>query len=49
MKTQAPPILVEADVKVTIEKVWDLWTSPTHITQWNTASPHWHTRGPKII
>ena len=43
MKTQAPPILVEADVKATIEKVWDLWTSPRHITLWNTASPDWHT------
>lgn len=26
-----------------VEKVWFLWTLPEHITQWNNASPDWHT------
>jgi len=26
-----------------IEKIWDFWTNPTHITKWNQASPDWET------
>ncbi len=29
-------------VQATPQKVWDCWTSPDHITQWNFASPEWH-------
>lgn len=36
-------ITVEATVHAPIEKVWRLWTSPEHITQWNNASDDWHT------
>lgn len=34
---------VETSVNGTIEKVWEAWTLPEHITQWNAASPDWHT------
>ncbi|MFI2742232.1 SRPBCC family protein [Zhouia sp. PK063] len=37
------PITVKTTVNATIHKVWDYWTMPEHITQWNTASNDWHT------
>ena len=36
-------ITVSAVVNAPIEKVWELWTEPTHIVNWNNASPDWHT------
>ncbi len=36
-------ITVQATVHVPISKVWQLWTQPEHITQWNNASDDWHT------
>ncbi len=36
-------ITVQSTVKAPVEKVWNLWTSPEHITNWNNASEDWHT------
>jgi uncharacterized protein YndB with AHSA1/START domain len=36
-------IIVETTVQAPVEKVWEYWTEPTHITKWNTASEEWHT------
>lgn len=36
-------ITIEAHVNASTETVWKIWTSPEHITQWNAASPDWHT------
>lgn len=36
------PITVETLIKATPQKVWDCWTRPEHICQWNQASPDWH-------
>ncbi len=36
-------ITIQAIVRAPIELVWQAWTSPEHIKQWNTASPDWHT------
>lgn len=36
-------ITVQAVIKVPVEKVWELYTAPEHITQWNHASDDWHT------
>lgn len=36
-------ITVEATVNAPVEKVWELWTKPEHITKWNNASDDWHT------
>ena len=36
-------IRIEVLVHAPLEKVWDCWTSPKHITQWNAASDDWHT------
>ncbi len=41
--TKAAPITVSATVNAPIEKVWQYWTAPEHITQWNSPSPDWHT------
>lgn len=35
-------ITVAATVASHPQKVWDYWTQPKHITQWNFASPDWH-------
>ncbi|MFC5269159.1 SRPBCC family protein [Adhaeribacter terreus] len=36
-------VTVETTIKAPVEKVWQLWTSPEHITKWNSASEDWHT------
>ncbi len=36
-------VTVEATIEAPIERVWECWTSPEHITQWNNASDDWHT------
>lgn len=36
-------IIVEATVQAPVEKVWEYWTEPSHITKWNTATEEWHT------
>lgn len=39
-----PTVLtVTATVNAPVSKVWDYWTNPEHIMQWNSASPEWHT------
>ena len=35
-------ITVTTTIEASIEKVWDAWTNPTHITQWCQASDDWH-------
>ena len=36
-------VTVQANINAPIDKVWDYWTSPSHITRWNSASEDWHT------
>jgi len=36
-------ITVQSNIDAPIEKVWECWTSPIHITKWNNASDDWHT------
>ncbi|MDO5652698.1 MAG: SRPBCC family protein [Brachymonas sp.] len=36
-------IMVETTVHAPVETVWQCWTEPFHIRQWNAASPEWHT------
>lgn len=35
-------IQVQVDVAAPIHVVWDAWTLPEHIVQWNMASEEWH-------
>ena len=36
-------ITVETTVHAPVEKVWNYWTEPNHITKWNSPSDDWHT------
>jgi uncharacterized protein YndB with AHSA1/START domain len=36
------PITVKAIIKAPLKIVWEYWTQPEHIMQWNNASPDWH-------
>ena len=43
MNTNDKTILVAAtEINAPIEKVWELWTTPEHIMQWNNLSDDWH-------
>jgi len=35
-------VTIETTVNAPVEKVWESWTAPEHITKWNQASPDWH-------
>jgi len=41
--TNKTVITVENTVQAPVEKVWEFWTKPEHITKWNSASDDWHT------
>jgi len=44
METKEKTIItVENIVNAPVEKVWQYWTEPDHITQWNYASDDWHS------
>lgn len=34
-------ITVEATINADIQKVWEAWTKPEHITKWNFATDDW--------
>ena len=36
-------IAVQKTINSSIDKVWDLWTSPEHIMNWNVPFADWHT------
>ncbi len=36
-------ITIQASISAPIEKVWECFTTPAHVMQWNNASPDWHT------
>jgi uncharacterized protein YndB with AHSA1/START domain len=36
-------ITVKTTVNAPVEKAWEYWTEPEHITKWNNASDDWHT------
>jgi len=40
-------ITVAATVQAPVEKTWDYYTIPEHVTQWNYASDDWHS--PKAV
>jgi uncharacterized protein YndB with AHSA1/START domain len=44
METQnATVITIETTINSPVEKVWEYWTKPEHLTKWNSASDDWHT------
>lgn len=36
------PITITTTVQADIQKAWNSWTQPEHITKWNHASDDWH-------
>ncbi|WP_374360052.1 SRPBCC family protein [Pseudoduganella danionis] len=36
-------ITVETTIAAPLETIWQCWTTPQDIVQWNSASPDWHT------
>lgn len=44
METTNPTqITVENTVNAPVEKIWQFWAGPEHITKWANASDDWHT------
>ncbi|QNM85107.1 SRPBCC domain-containing protein [Polaribacter pectinis] len=39
---ESKKVEIEAKVDKPIQKVWEFWTEPKHITNWNFASVDWH-------
>lgn len=35
-------VTIAAEIQAGIDKVWDRWTAPGHIVNWNFASDDWH-------
>ena len=35
-------IVVHSPIKASLDKVWECWTLPKHIVNWNLASSDWH-------
>ena len=42
-----PPITVQTTVNAPLEKVWEYWTLPEHITGWAFASDDWEALDPE--
>jgi len=40
--TNVTKITVQSTINAPVEKVWNFWSSPEHITQWCAASDDWH-------
>jgi uncharacterized protein YndB with AHSA1/START domain len=40
--TVKPVITVSAEISAPVAKVWESWTKPEHVMQWNNASDDWH-------
>lgn len=36
-------VTIETLVNAPVEKVWEYWTEPNHLIEWNSASDDWHT------
>ncbi|RZK66841.1 MAG: polyketide cyclase [Pedobacter sp.] len=41
METRTP-ITIEAVINAPVEKVWQYWSEPAHITKWTFAASDWH-------
>lgn len=36
-------ITIQTEVNASVKQVWEVWSEPKHIMQWNNASDDWHT------
>lgn len=39
---ESTKITIAATISTDLQKVWNYWTDPEHITNWNFASDDWH-------
>lgn len=39
---QPEVISIQVQIKAPVQKVWEAYTLPEHITRWNFAIPEWH-------
>ncbi|MBO0323429.1 SRPBCC family protein [Muricauda sp. CAU 1633] len=39
---ETPQITINTNITANLDKVWDFYTNPEHITQWNFADDSWH-------
>lgn len=46
-KQENQKISVKTVVNAPVDKVWQYWTQPNHVTRWNYASPDWHSPSAK--
>ncbi len=37
----AAKVTIESEIKQVVNKVWEAWTKPEHITRWNFATDTW--------
>ena len=42
MNQDPSPIGVRTSIEAPLDKVWQFWTEPVHISQWCQASDDWH-------
>lgn len=40
-------VTIQRTINTPVEKVWQYWNEPAHITQWCAASPDWHVPSAK--
>jgi uncharacterized protein YndB with AHSA1/START domain len=44
METQEKTVVnIGTTVNAPVEKIWEIWSKPEHITKWATPTPDWHT------
>jgi uncharacterized protein YndB with AHSA1/START domain len=43
MEQSKQQVTVKNSINLPAARVWELWSSPEHITQWNAASDDWHS------
>ncbi len=41
--TEKTTVTIETSINAPVERVWNYWTEPWHITHWNQASEDWFT------
>ena len=41
-KNNMTTVQIETTIQIQVEKIWEYWTQPSHITQWNQADASWH-------
>lgn len=42
MENKLAPITIQSNINAPVQKVWDMWNKPEHITNWCSASDDWH-------